>query len=87
VGLELIDSSNGSFEIVNLEPEQYPITIWLVVLIPNGTVVMVDIKPMQLKDQIVSHLQPFVFVPAVIALAAEQSLIPATAGFDVSYGN
>jgi hypothetical protein len=48
---------------------------------------MIDVKAMQLEDQKTSCFQSFVLVPAVIALAAKQSLIPAAAGFDISDGN
>jgi hypothetical protein len=85
--LEQIDTPHCGFEIVDLEPEQHPIAIWLVILIPDRTVVMIDIKAMQLEDQNTSRFQSFVLVPTVIALAAKQSLIPAAAGFDISDGN
>ena len=49
-GLELIDTPHSGFEIVDLKPEQHPIAIRLIVLIPNGTVVMINIKPIQLLD-------------------------------------
>ncbi len=81
--LELVDTTHGGFEIVNLKPQQNPIAIWLIISIPYRTMVMIGIKTVQLKDKFVPRSQTLVFFPAVIARAPEQVLIPATARFDV----
>jgi hypothetical protein len=87
LGLEFIDTPHSGFEIIDLEPEKHSVAIGLIVLIPNGTVMVIDVKPVQLKDQSVSRFQSFVLVPAVIAFAGEQALIPAAASFDISDSN
>jgi hypothetical protein len=83
LGFELLDTHHDVFEIVNLKPEQHTIAIWPVVFVTNGTVVMIDSKPVQLKDQIVPHSQSLILVSAMIAPTAEQSLIPQAADLDV----
>jgi hypothetical protein len=39
-------------EVVNLEPQQYPVSIWLVVTITNRAVMMFRFKTMQLKHEL-----------------------------------
>ncbi len=40
------------FKIVNLEPQQYPVPIWLVIGIANTTVVVFYFEAVQLKHKL-----------------------------------
>ena len=40
------------FEIVHLKPEQYAISIWQVIGVPNRTMMVADFEAVQLQDQL-----------------------------------
>jgi hypothetical protein len=72
---------------MGLEPQQQAVAVRLVVRMADGPVVMLHVEPMQLKNKNIVPDQPFVFVSAVRAFAAEKALIPPAAGFDIGHGN
>lgn len=55
--LEQIDTPHCGFKIVDLEPEQPPVAIWLIISIPDRTVVMIDVKAVQSEDQKTSRFR------------------------------
>jgi hypothetical protein len=48
---------------------------------------MPHIPPMELKNQLAVGHEPLIVGPAVGALAAKETLIPATARLDIGYAN
>jgi hypothetical protein len=51
VGLQFSGTRDGSIEVIDFKPEEHSIAIWLAVRISNQSVVMLDIKSVQLEDQ------------------------------------
>ena len=74
-------------EVINLEPQQYAISVRLVIAITDGTVMVFDFEPMQLKDKPLIPDQLLVFGPAMTTLAAQQALVPSATCFDIGYGD
>src|SRR5262249_28915484 len=86
--LEGGDAGQGSIEIVDLKPQQHAVAIGLVVWIADGPVVMFDVKAVQLEDErAIVRDQALIFRTAVITAAAEETLVPAAAGFNVGDGD
>ena len=83
LGLQFIAAPHRRVEIVDFEPEQNAVAVGLVVGIANSAVMMLDFEIMQPQDKPVAANQPLVFLAAVRALAAKQSLIPAARRLDV----
>lgn len=72
-------------KVIHLEPQQDTVSVWLVVAVADRTVMVFYFEAVQLKHQLIVRDQLLVFGAAVIAPAAEQTLIPAAARFHVSY--
>ena len=53
--VKLIDTIYSGFEIVDLKPEQHSIAIRFNGLIPNETMVMLNVKPVQLEDKLITE--------------------------------
>jgi hypothetical protein len=84
LGLQRPGSGEGRVEVVNLEPDENPVTIGFVLGITDRAVVMRHLEPVQLKYELVIHHQSLVLRPAVRALTAQEVLVPPAAGFDVA---
>jgi hypothetical protein len=69
--LQLRHTLHRGVEIIDLEPQQDAIAVWLVIRIANLAVVMFDIEPVQLKYQLIARDQAFILVTAVRTLAAK----------------
>lgn len=74
-------------EIVHLKPQQHSVSIWLVISVADRAMVMLRVETMQLKDDLALENQLLICAAAVIALAAEQPLVPSAACFYVGYGD
>ena len=74
-------------EVLYLEPQQYAVPVWLVVTIADPAVMMLHFKAVQLKNELAIRTQPLVLRTPVIALQAQQTLIPPAADFHISYCN
>jgi hypothetical protein len=74
-------------KIFHLEPEQHPIAIRSVVAITDGPMMMLDLKTVQLQDELTVLHQLLVLPATVISTAAQQALIPLAAGFDICDAN
>ena len=70
-------------EVIHLEPEQHTIPVWSVSAIADGAVMMFDLKTVQLQDEVAILHQVLILPAAVTSPAAQQALIPPTAGFDI----
>lgn len=76
-----------SVKIIDLEPEQHAVSVRLVISVADGPVIVVRFEAVELKDQFAIEDQTLIHGSAVIASAAEETLIPPTAGFHVGYGD
>jgi len=74
---------DNRIEIIHLEPEQHAITVGSVGGIADGAVMMFDFKTVQLQDEPAILHQLLILPAAVSPAAAQQALIPPTAGFDI----
>lgn len=74
-------------KIVDLEPEQHPVSKWFVIRIADPPVMVLDFEAVQLKDKLPVRDQLFVTGASMIAPAAEQALIPSAAGFYIGNGD
>ena len=83
-GFELVCAGQRRIEVANLEPQQEAVAVGAVIGIADRPMVVRDPEPVQLENEGAPRDQPLVFATAVRALAAEQMLIPATAGFDIA---
>lgn len=72
-------------EIVHLEPQQYAVPVWLVIAVADRAVMVFYIEIVQLKNKLAVPHQLLVFFSPVIALTAQQTLIPSTACFHIGY--
>ena len=70
-------------EILHLEPEQNAIAVGSVGAIADGAMMMLDIKTVQLQDELTILHQLLILPAAVSSAAAQQALIPLAAGFDI----
>jgi hypothetical protein len=76
----------GGVDIVDLEPEQHAVAIRPDIRIADGVVMMLDLPPVQLQDQVFARDQTLIFRAAVRAAAAEEILIPPAPRFNVTDG-
>ena len=77
----------GCVEVMDLKPEQHAVSVWPERWIADTAMVMFHIPPVQLKDEPALPNQPLVLTPAMRTLAAQQSLIPATARLNIAHAN
>jgi hypothetical protein len=70
-------------EVIHLKPEQHTIAIGSVGTIADGAVMMFDFKAVQLQNELAILYQLLILPAAMRAAAAQQALIPPTAGFDI----
>jgi hypothetical protein len=85
--LHFFGAVNGRIKIVKLKPQEHAVSVRLEVLITNRAVMMSHIPSMQLKHQSPIRDKTLVLGTTVRALTAEQTLIPATACFDIVHAN
>ena len=70
-------------EVIHLEPEQHTVAVRSVGAVADGTVMVFDFKAVQLEDER-AILHQLLIVPAAVSpAAAQQTLIPPAAGFDI----
>ena len=72
-------------KIVDLKPQQYTVSVWLVVAIANRTVMVFNVETVQLKDKLAIPDQLLIFGASMIAPAAEETLIPTATCFHIGY--
>lgn len=70
-------------EILNLKPQQHSISIRFVISVGDRAMMMLDVETVQLKDDLSVENQLLILASAMIALAAEQTLVPPAACFYV----
>ena len=75
---------DGSVEVVDLEPQEYPVAERSGVRVAQRTVVVVDVPAVKLEDEVAVVVdQAFVIRTAVVASSAEKVLKPLARGLDV----
>ena len=74
-------------KIVDLEPEQHPVSIWLVITVADRAVMVFYFEAVQLKNKLAIRDQLFVRGAPMIASAAQQTLIPSAACFHIGHGD
>ena len=87
LGVHLLGTNNGCVEVVDLEPQEYTVSVGFEIWIPDGAMMVLDIPSVQLHDQPAVRDQPFIFGAAMPALTTQQTLKPATARFDIVNAN
>jgi hypothetical protein len=70
-------------EVVDLEPQQHPVTVRAVVWLADTTVIVLDVEAVQLHHQLTAIDQALIVRAAVVAAHAQQFLIPPAAHLDV----
>jgi hypothetical protein len=84
IDAHLCTSTDRFVEIINLEPQQDTVSIGAVVRLTDVTVIVLDLKAVQLHHKPISLNQAFVVGAAVVATDAEQLLVPTAACLNVS---
>jgi hypothetical protein len=74
-------------EVVHFEPQQYAVSIRLVVRIADRAVMVSYFEPVQLKDKFAIRDQLLIFGTSMIAPAAQQTLVPSATRFHIGYGD
>src|SRR5690348_5450458 len=84
---QILGTLHYRVKVFDLKPEQHAVSVRLVVPITDGTVMMLHFEPVQLQDNLAVPDQLLIFGAAVIAPAAQQTLVPPAACFHVGYRN
>jgi hypothetical protein len=82
-----LDPLDGGIEVIDLEPQQDAVAIWLACRIAYRPVVMVDLEPVKLHHQYASGEEALVIWAAVAAGEIEELSVPATAELHIGYGD
>ena len=85
--LHFFGAVNGRIEIVKLEPQEDAVSVRLEILIADRTVMVFHIPSVQLQDKSLIRNKTLVLLATVRTLTAQQTLIPATARFNVTHAN
>ena len=80
-------SLHGSIELLEFEPQDHAIAIWLEVRVAQRAVTMLDLPPVQLQHKSAVRVEALVLRAAMTACATEKLPIPAAAGLDISDAN
>jgi hypothetical protein len=70
-------------EVVHFEPQEHAVAVWFILAIANPAVMVFHFEAVELKNQLAIRDQLFVRGASVIALAAQQTLIPPAAYFHI----
>lgn len=85
LGFQFGGTGESCIEVVDFKPQEYAVSIGLVVRITDRPVVVFDLKAVQLEDQHAIGDEPLVFCPAVRALTTEEALVPPAARLDICH--
>ncbi len=88
ISFHFLCAGNGSVEIIEFKPKEYAISIRFYFGFTKGTVMVLDVPVVQLKDQCsIRQDESFILLTTVIASKAKESLIPPATRLDVMYAN
>jgi hypothetical protein len=84
--LQVHSSGYGRVEVVDFKPQEHTISMRKV-SVANGTVMMLHVPTVQLKNQPALRNEPLILGAAMVTLASKETLIPETACLNVSDTN
>jgi hypothetical protein len=87
VSVQVLSASNRRVEVVEFKPQEHAVSVWSDVGISDARMMMLHIPSVQLKNQPAVRNKPLIVGPAMGALAAKETLIPATARLDIGHAN
>ena len=87
LSLQVLSASNGRVEVLEFKPQEHAISVGPDVGISDATVMMVHIPAVQLKNQPAVRNEPLILRAAMRTLTAKETLIPATARFNIAHAN
>jgi hypothetical protein len=74
-------------KVVYFEPQQHSISVWLVVAVADGAMMVLHFEAVQLKGNLSLPKQLLICGASMTALATEQTLIPTATCFHIGYGD
>ena len=86
LNLHFLGAGHGRIEIVDLKPKEDAVSVCQI-RVADFTVIVFHIPTVQLQDQVPVRNKALILGAAVRTLTAKQSLIPATACFDITDAN
>ena len=87
LSVQALCACNRRVEVVELKPQEHAVSVWSDVGISDAGMMMLHIPSVQLKNQPAVRNEPLIVGPAMGALAAKETLIPATARLDIGHAN
>src|SRR5439155_26715474 len=86
LSLQIRGAGNGRVEVANFKPQEHAVSR-CEVGIADGTVMMLNIPPVQLKNQPAVRNEPLILRAAMGTLTAKKTLVPATARLNIAHAN
>ena len=74
-------------KVVHLKPQQYTVSVWLIITIADCTVMVFYLESVQLKNELAIKDQLLIFGSPVTAPAGQQTLIPSATCFHIGHGD
>lgn len=87
LSLHFLGTCNRGVEVVEFKPQEHAISVGREIWISDGTLVMLHLPSVQLKNQPAVRDEPLILTAAMSALTAQETLIPATARFNIMHAN
>ena len=84
--LHFFGAGYGRVEIIEFKPQQHAIAM-LQILVTDRTVIVSHVPAVQLKDQSIVQNKTLILGAAMRTSTTKQTLIPATARFDIVHAN
>ena len=85
--LHFLGAGHCRIEVVNLKPQKHSVSVGLEIRIADRTVMVPHVPPVQLKDQSIVQNKTLILGAAMRTSTTKQTLIPATARFDIVHAN
>ena len=85
--LHFLGAGHCRIEVVNLKPQKHSISVRLEIRIADRTVMVPHVPPVQLEDQSIVQNKALILAAAMRTSTTKQTLIPATARFDIVHAN
>jgi|SRR6187397_51506 hypothetical protein len=83
---QLRGAGNSRVEVANFKPQEHAVSR-REIGIADGTVMMLHIPPVQLKNQLAVRNEPLILRAAMATLTVKETLIPPTARFNIAHAN
>ena len=85
LGAQFAGPFDGGVKVVDFEPQQDAVAARAGVRVTNRAVVVIHSPVVELHDQLTVGDETLVLRSTVVAVTAEQLLVPPATGFDVAY--